>query len=83
MRAVQRKEDVVIVPAEAAEGEPLATDPNLTTQDAELVALKGNRRPNVLGTLDKDRSNLRVLEAADDNRTGLDDAALLSGDVLN
>src|SRR5665811_850412 len=82
MGAVQRKEDVVIVPAKASDGEPLAADPDLTAQYAELVALKGNRRPNVPGTLDENLGNLRLLKAADDGRTGLDDARLLRGNVL-
>ncbi len=82
VRTVQRDEEVVIVTAQAAYGELLAADRELTAQDAELVALKGRRRADLLCSRDKDLRDLGLLQPADQHGTGLDDASLLCRDAL-
>src|SRR5665647_2069627 len=82
VRAVQRDEKVVIVTTQAAYGELLAADRKLAAQDAELVALKGRRRADLLGSRNKDLRDLGLLQPADHHRTGLDDASFLCGDAF-
>src|SRR5665811_559845 len=82
VRTVQRNEEVVIVTTQTAYGELLAADREHAAQDAELVALKGWRRSDLLGSRDEDLCDLGLLQPADQHRTGLDDASLLCRDAL-
>ena len=49
VRAVQRQEQVVVVAAQAAHRELLATDRDVAGEDAEVVALEGERGPDLAG----------------------------------
>ena len=59
----------------------LATDGDLSGEDAEVVALEDDpRSADLLDAVDEHRGDVLVLDAGDGDGVGLDDAALLLGD---
>ena len=81
MRAVERQEDVLVVAAEAAQVDQLATDGDLATQHAELQALPGDGGLDLGRALEQHLGDVDVLLGQDREGAGLDDAGLLGGDL--
>ena len=78
MRAVQREEEVWVLPRQAADEHQLATDGDLSREHAEVVALEDDpRSADLLDALDENPGDVLVLYARDGDGVGLDDAALL------
>ena len=83
VRAVQRQEQVVVVPAEPAHRQLLPADRDIAGEDAEVVALEGERGLDLPAALQQDLGDVGLLQPDDRDRAGLDDPALLGGDVLH